>query len=960
MRKRLFWIVLACLMTALLSGCGGRTESGREPIPLEQLDEEAIADTLEYVDQISTDLEPVLSAYQDENGYVAPEDRDQALEAICQYAQELYERGQITDYSYEPGDSGVCMRVDGWLTVFYDAPMEGVMTGGEDAPQIVTLEPNASETKEAYWTARFKGPKQAADQIVSQFPEFEYTHQESDGEVSVESFRRTAKNSIVLYCGHGYYSLAYGPMICAEIDQNEEEMCARYVKEFEDDALIFNPNKKGSSEGSCYLTPRFFDKYVPEDAFEGCLIYLGSCRSYSDMRLAQSLFDKGARAVIGNTDIIGCIYNYRMIYTFCKALAEKTENGDYRTLSEALHYAAQEEEDEKNENNRAEVIAAYLDDFTLPQLADAVDYGYSLACDSVLEVYGLDNEQYAGYTLHIRGQEMKAEVGPMLTSESEYVEKTIQMDEAKALDLHLEQGRYTFELTDHAHPELVERFVVTVTKDGSKKLSVETDFGDPEVTVSDIWNDSFVITEWGDEMMACYHVPRIVGDWRFDAVNADIDRELSRIMDQQVYDEEVPVWDTIKYEWYAGRDVISILVRYSDSIFNYEEYDAFNVSTRTGEYLGVDGLLALYGLDAGSAREAVRKAVTAYMDDWRGVADIGDDTVALSRQRTFSEENMEAVRFWVDPRGELCIAVGIYVPGDYGFDHYLMDLSGNAVEPDFDCGTTHIYIPAESINTNARYTVEQVEQLTAQYYNEHCVSQSNPGTYVVFSSETITEGAFCTVVVRFQGDNATAANIFVADVRVDRNTGEMFVNGELLGNLADGDTAAGQDWGVLYHDFIVKDRSNADYSEDWEYVNYYLVHMDDDGIPELWIDYSIYASGCRVVTCADGTCADLLLGSGGVTFAPKQGRFLVTGGIQGVYWDEVYGLESGQVKLIAEGSRMATTAAAVEFTYEWNGQKVSEAEYTRKAEESIGSSAETLEQQKRYSYDEMLQYLGTV
>lgn len=78
------------------------------------------------------------------------------------------------------------------------------------------------------------------------------------------------------------------------------------------------------------------------------------------------------------------------------------------------------------------------------------------------------------------------------------------------------------------------------------------------------------------------------------------------------------------------------------------------------------------------------------------------------------------------------------------------------------------------------YTAAEVEKLVAEYYNEYYISEENPGKYVVFSGETTVSGDFCTVVVRFQGDNATAANAFVADVSVDMTTGDMYVDGKLL------------------------------------------------------------------------------------------------------------------------------------------------------------------------------------
>lgn len=49
------------------------------------------------------------------DGMVAVEDFDHVLEEANRYAEELYVQGDITNYSYQQGDSCVYMEIDGWL-----------------------------------------------------------------------------------------------------------------------------------------------------------------------------------------------------------------------------------------------------------------------------------------------------------------------------------------------------------------------------------------------------------------------------------------------------------------------------------------------------------------------------------------------------------------------------------------------------------------------------------------------------------------------------------------------------------------------------------------------------------------------------------------------------------------------------------------------------------------------------
>ena len=76
------------------------------------------------------------------------------------------------------------------------------------------------------------------------------------------------------------------------------------------------------------------------------------------------------------------------------------------------------------------------------------------------------------------------------------------------------------------------------------------------------------------------------------------------------------------------------------------------------------------------------------------------------------------------------------------------------------------------------HTVEEIEQMVADYYNRHYQDEAHPGTYVVFHGETTVSGNTCNMVVRFQSSSSsptTAANILVAFVSVDMRTGVMTI-----------------------------------------------------------------------------------------------------------------------------------------------------------------------------------------
>ena len=78
------------------------------------------------------------------------------------------------------------------------------------------------------------------------------------------------------------------------------------------------------------------------------------------------------------------------------------------------------------------------------------------------------------------------------------------------------------------------------------------------------------------------------------------------------------------------------------------------------------------------------------------------------------------------------------------------------------------------------YSVEEIEQMVANYFNTNYQDASNPGKYVVFHGETSVTGNKCSIVVRFQSSSNspnTAANVLFAYVSVNMETGVMVIEG---------------------------------------------------------------------------------------------------------------------------------------------------------------------------------------
>ncbi len=335
-----------------------------EGLTVEEQDPETIA--VKNYETIAETVKELEQDYVDADGLVSQANLPLVLSAVADYAQDLERTGTISDY--EVSDSCVYMNVGGWLGFLYVPNQEGMMAGGQDAVEIVTLEPFPGEMYPAYLLAGMKGPDEAAEQIVDAFGGAVNYDRNLDGdEVSVETLRQLPQNSILLWSGHGAYVDSLGSVLFLGTKQWDQATILLYAQEFGDQALLVNQN------GQFYISPVFFEQYMPEDAFAGSMVYLGACESFMDQRLAQSIWDKGAQIILGNTRSVRQIYNFQMMYSFVQAWAQPGETGEYATVSQAL--AAAKEQHGATDSTilgyGSEVLALYREDVTLEEFLAA-------------------------------------------------------------------------------------------------------------------------------------------------------------------------------------------------------------------------------------------------------------------------------------------------------------------------------------------------------------------------------------------------------------------------------------------------------------------------------------------------------------------------------------------------------------------------------------------------------------
>ncbi|HAI92153.1 MAG TPA: hypothetical protein DCM21_06450 [Butyrivibrio sp.] len=117
---------------------------------------------------------------------------------------------------------------------------------------------------------------------------------------------------------------------------------------------------------------------------------------------------------------------------------------------------------------------------------------------------------------------------------------------------------------------------------------------------------------------------------------------------------------------------------------------------------------------------------------------------------------------------------------------------------------------------------------------------------------------------------------------------------------------------------------------------YKLVNINNDSIPELYINFGSTAGGDVICTYYDGKVLEQPMWNYGFSYIEGQNIFRDAGGHMDVYHDKIYSIENGQFVLLHEGNYGAADNSHVQFDsdgypiydYYWDGTEVSsETEY---------------------------------
>lgn len=262
----------------------------------------------------------------DEKGFVAEEDVPALLGQAEYFLSNLHDRGAVLYYRVY--DSHITAKFDCGITAVYRPPLEGVDAGTGEC-EVYTFQP-FYESYPASIDPYLDFPDKAAQLLHSTFSNCSWNGNNDEAAVTLDSVRAFAPGEAILWHGHGDYDEVLGSFLVTGERYDRQRMMEReYFEDMVSDRVI------SVMDNRLAFTAAFVDARC--GSLEGSFLYLGSCSSGKDSRLADAFLRKGAAAVVANTETISTIYNLCMQYQTVEYMTQiDPATADSYTLGKAL------------------------------------------------------------------------------------------------------------------------------------------------------------------------------------------------------------------------------------------------------------------------------------------------------------------------------------------------------------------------------------------------------------------------------------------------------------------------------------------------------------------------------------------------------------------------------------------------------------------------------------------------
>ncbi len=293
--------------------------------------------------------------------------------------------------------------------------------------------------------------------------------------------------------------------------------------------------------------------------------------------------------------------------------------------------------------------------------------------------------------------------------------------------------------------------------------------------------------------------------------------------------------------------------------------------------------------DTSMGVDGVVKSATEYIYDANGNK---ISSVAFWYDDAGEPVNTEIRDYTYDDQGHMLSAKSREFEDDWAL--YTYDDAGNLIKEENQYGDMYIL---------KAYTYDENNRLVSK--------EENMGDYI---------GGYNSITTYTYDDNGNVISKNVSD------------RGCTVYNyVAAVETETDNSWRNAYLNYVKTELEDVP-----EESRFYLVDMDGDHVPELYIDFMIYANGMKLCSFDGSRVNEMhLQGWGVVSYIPNTGYVLSSSGHHGIYSDNVYCVKDGCINSVASGSWNDIEANS----HSWNGESVTEEAYNDNLQQVFDTSS---------------------
>ena len=283
---------------------------------------------------VTQELKVLEQSYIGTNGYVEDNQRQALTNDIVEYLEKATDDGDVLFYEVE-GDSVYIKMVSGISVLYQPKDPETDVIGDEVSVSVITCQPYYTDmVREASDPAFLKWMDEASEDIEETFGNYVFTGNYDDDQVTRDVINSFGPNSVILWHGHGAYygTLFNGGLIVLGIGQSAFPDTVIHFDDYVKDRCL------ASVSGNILISSKFIETYCGD--LTNTFIYLAACQSGYNSSMARTFLNKGAVAVVANTETIKRTYNVSMLVNIVWYMEQiNPDTLNYYTLSEALQLA---------------------------------------------------------------------------------------------------------------------------------------------------------------------------------------------------------------------------------------------------------------------------------------------------------------------------------------------------------------------------------------------------------------------------------------------------------------------------------------------------------------------------------------------------------------------------------------------------------------------------------------------